>query len=173
MLLRLFGFGMLQTGHAEQFHCQYYLLVTKKGYMKLIKKFLAVCFLLFGIPFSAAMMMEILNPKTSEKDRKDAVAALTILTIPSTMIGGWLSWSLVQQKRKEQALIVESEQQRLQSVFLELVESNVGRITVLQLAKNAEISIHTSKEYLDEKAQELNASFEVDEEGNVLYKFSL
>ena len=141
--------------------------------MKLIKKFLALGFLLFGIPFSVVMILEIINPKTASQDKKDAVAALTILTIPSTMIGGWLSWSLVQQNRKEQTLLVESEQKRLQLVFLELIEKNAGTITVLQLARNTDISTQSAKQYLDEKAKELNASFEVNEEGNILYRFSL
>ena len=141
--------------------------------MKLVKRFLAVCFLLFGIPFSAGMIMEILNPKNPPKDKEDALAALIILTIPSTALGGWLSWSLAQQNRKEQALLVESEQKRLSSVFLELVENNAGNITVFQLARNAEIPIQEAKQYLDEKAKELNASFEVNEEGNILYRFSL
>ncbi|MDZ8238415.1 MAG: hypothetical protein RMZ69_14750 [Nostoc sp. ChiQUE01a] len=140
--------------------------------MKLIKKFLAFCFLLFGIPLSAVMLWDIINPKTTNKDKQDAVAALAILTVPSTMIGGWLSWSLVQQNKKEKALLLESEQKRLQLVFLELVESNSGTITVLQMAKNSEISTEKAKEYLDEKAKELNASFEVSENGNILYRFS-
>jgi hypothetical protein len=141
--------------------------------MKLIKKFLALCFLVFGIPLSAVMIMEIINPKTAEKDKQDAIAALTVLTIPSTIIGGYLSWSLVQQNRKQEALLVEAEQKRLQLVFLELIDNNAGIITVLQLAKNAEISTQLSKQYLDEKAKELNASFEVNEDGNVSYRFSL
>lgn len=70
------------------------------------------------------------------------------------------------------ALLLESEQKRLQLVLLELIEQNAGRITVLQLAKNAEISTQLAKQYLDEKAKELNADFEVNEEGNVLYHFS-
>ncbi|MEH2131169.1 MAG: hypothetical protein V7K86_11135 [Nostoc sp.] len=141
--------------------------------MKLIKKILAICFLLFGIPFSAVMILEILNPKTPAQEKQNDVAALTILTIPSTILGGWLSWSLVQQNRKQQALLVESEQKRIQLVFLELIEQNTGRITVLQLAKNAEISTQLAKQYLDEKAKELNADFEVNDDGNVLYRFSL
>ncbi|OUL18738.1 hypothetical protein BV378_34860 [Nostoc sp. RF31YmG] len=141
--------------------------------MKLIKKFLAICFLLFGIPFSVGMMVEILNPKTTPKDKHDAIAALTILTLPSTIVGGGLIWSLAQQKRKEQALLVASEEKRLNLVFLELIENNAGSITVFQLARNAEISIKEAKQYLDDKAKELNASFEVNEEGNILYRFSL
>ena len=86
--------------------------------MKLIKKVLAICFLLFGIPFSAVMILDILNPKTASQDKQNAVAALTILTIPSTILGSYLSWSLMQQNRKQQALLIESEQQRLQLVFL-------------------------------------------------------
>ncbi|MFN6537891.1 MAG: hypothetical protein RM021_016170 [Nostoc sp. EkiNYC01] len=140
--------------------------------MKLIKKFLAFCFLLFGVPLSAAMFWEVINPKTPPKDKENAVAALTILTVPSTLIGGWLSWSLVHQSKKEKGLLLESEQKHLQAVFLQLVESNSGTITVLQMAKNAEISTHKAKEYLDDKAKELNASFEVGENGNILYRFS-
>ena len=141
--------------------------------MKLVKKFLAICFLLFGIPLSVAMILEIMNPKTTPKDKEGAVAALTILTVPSTALGGWLSWSLVQQKRKEQALLVASEQKRLSLVFLELMENNAGSITVLQMAKDAEISIQDAKQYLDAKAKELNAEFEVNKEGNILYRFTL
>ncbi|MEH2262079.1 hypothetical protein [Nostoc sp.] len=140
--------------------------------MKLVKKILAICFLLFGIPLSAVIILELFSPKTAAKDKEDYVTALTIFTIPSTLIGGWLSWSLVQQNRNEKAFLIESEQKRLQLVFLELIEQNAGRITVLQLAKNAEISTQLAKQYLDEKAKELNATFEVNQEGNVLYHFS-
>jgi hypothetical protein len=118
------------------------------------------------------MFWDIINPKTPPKDKENAVAALTILTVPSTLIGGCLSWSLVQQNKKEKALLLESEQKRLRLVFLELVENNSGTITVLQMAKNAEISTEKAKEYLDDKAKELNASFEVSENGNILYRFS-
>jgi len=115
----------------------------------------------------------MINPKAAPKDKEDAIAALIIFTIPSTIIGGCLSWSLVQQNRQEQALLVASKQQRLQSVFLELIEQNAGRITVLQLAKNADISTQLAKQYLDEKAKELSADFEVNENENVLYRFPL
>ncbi|BAY73621.1 hypothetical protein NIES25_00290 [Nostoc linckia NIES-25] len=140
--------------------------------MKLVKKFFALCFLLFGIPLSAGMLWEIINPKTTPKDKQGAVAALVILTLPSTMIGSWLSWSLIQESKKEKSLLLEAEQKRLQSVFLELVESNSGTITILQMAKNADLSTQKAKEYLDDKAKELNASFEVSENGNILYRFS-
>ncbi|MBD2356044.1 hypothetical protein H6G41_15675 [Tolypothrix sp. FACHB-123] len=141
--------------------------------MKLVKKLLAICFLLFGIPFSTMAIVDILNPQTTPKNKSDAVAALTILTLPSTAVGGWLIWSLAQQKRKEQALLIEAEQKRLSLVFLELVDHNAGSITVFQLARNAEISIKDAKQYLDDKAKELNASFEVNEDGNILYRFLL
>ncbi|WP_392533101.1 hypothetical protein [Nostoc sp. C117] len=140
--------------------------------MKLVKKVLAFCFLFFGIPLTVVIMLELMNPKTTTKDKENDVAALTILTVPSTLIGCWLSWSLVQQNKKEQELLVESEQKRLQLVFLELIENNAGTITVLQMTKNAEISTQKAQQYLDEKAKELNASFEVTENGNVLYRFS-
>ncbi|MBD2681206.1 MULTISPECIES: hypothetical protein [Nostoc] len=139
--------------------------------MRLVKKFLAVCFLFFGVPLSVVMIWDIINPKTTNKEKENAVAALAVVTVPSTIIGGWLSWSLVQQSKKEKALLLESKQKHLQFVFLELVERNSGTITVLQMAKNANISTQKAKEYLDDKAKELNASFEVNENGNILYRF--
>ncbi|WP_375514411.1 hypothetical protein [uncultured Nostoc sp.] len=141
--------------------------------MKLLKKILALCFLLFGIPFSAGMIWKIRNPKTAPQDKDNAVAALIILTIPSTVMGGWLSWSLVQQNQREQALLIESSQNQIELVFLELIENKSGKITVLQLARNAQIPTQSAKEYLDEKAKELSADFEVNEDGNVSYRFSL
>lgn len=140
--------------------------------MKLLKKILALCFLLFGIPFSAGMIWEIMNPKTAPQDKDNAIAALIILTIPSTVMGGWLSWSLVQHKKTEQTLLIESEQKRIELVFLELIENNSGKITVLQLAINAQIPTQSAKEYLNEKAKELSADFEVNEDGNVSYFFT-
>ena len=115
--------------------------------MKLLKKFLALCFLLFGIPYSSGMIWEIMNPKTAPQDKDNAVAALIILTIPSTVMGGWLSWSLVQQNQREQALLIESSQNQIELVFLKLIENNSGKITVLQLAGNAQIPIQSAKQY--------------------------
>lgn len=75
-------------------------------------------------------------------------------------------------EKREQILLIESEQKRIELVFLELIENNSGKITVLQLARNAQISTQSPKEYLDEKAKELSANFEVNEDGNVSYRFS-
>ncbi|BAY65033.1 hypothetical protein NIES22_51350 [Calothrix brevissima NIES-22] len=33
--------------------------------MKVVKKLLAICFLLFGIPFSTMAVVDILNPQTT------------------------------------------------------------------------------------------------------------
>ncbi|MEH2394919.1 MAG: hypothetical protein V7K21_25800 [Nostoc sp.] len=57
-------------------------------------------------------------------------------------------------------------------MFLELIENNSGKITVLQLVRNAQIPTQSAKEHLDEKAKELSADFEVNEDGNVSYRFS-
>ncbi|WP_174708610.1 hypothetical protein [Nostoc sp. TCL240-02] len=44
--------------------------------MKLIKKVLAICFLLFGIPFSAVMILEIMNPKTPAQEKENGSISL-------------------------------------------------------------------------------------------------
>lgn len=79
--------------------------------------------------------------------------------------------TLLQQTRQKKSLLVAAQQQRLQLIFLELIDQNAGKITVLNFAKSSGISIELAQDYLAEKAKELNADFEVDEQGRVLYLF--
>ncbi len=68
--------------------------------MKILKKILALLFLSFGLPFSFYALWEITNPATPTEDREGAVAALLILTLPFTAIGGWLAWDMAQEQRR-------------------------------------------------------------------------
>ena len=85
--------------------------------MKLIKKVAAGLLLAFGIPFTIYAISEITNPNTKPQDREDATAALIILTLPATVLGGWLAWSVYQQGKREQATREKEVNDRLQSIF--------------------------------------------------------
>ena len=80
--------------------------------------------------------------------------------------GGWIVWNLRQKHQKEL-------KQNLDSVFYQLVKVESGRITVLQLAMEAQISGEEARKYLDGKAKEFNASFEAREQGNISYLFDV
>jgi len=139
--------------------------------MRLIKQILAFFFLFFGVPLSLLMMLELVNPNASNEDKKNATAALIIFTLPSTVIGGGLLWSSLQGKQKIQKTQETQSEEILRRVFFKLLEENGNEITILQMSKTANIDGKEAKEYLDQKAIEFNATFEVGESGGIIYKF--
>jgi len=54
-----------------------------------------------------------------------------------------------------------------------MLKADNGRITVLQLAMEAQLSGEQAKQYLDQKAKEFNATFEPSDKGNISYLFHL
>ena len=61
----------------------------------------------------------------------------------------------------------------LDSVFYRLIKENHGRVTALDLAMNAKLPGEKVQEYLDERALEFAADFQVTEEGGILYYFQI
>ena len=51
------------------------------------------------------------------------------------------------------------------------MEAHNGEFSLLQYAKAADISGQEARAYLDERAQEFNATFEVDMNGGIIYRF--
>lgn len=134
--------------------------------MKRLKKVIAGLLLAFGVPLSILAVTQILNPKTSPQDRDDALAVLFILTLPPTALGGWLVWGLYKQGQKEAS-------DRLESIFYQLLEANNGQITLMRFAKETQLTGEQAKQYLDRKAKEFNATFDVGTQGGIIYHFTL
>ena len=98
------------------------------------------------------------------------VAVLLMLQkIPLLMltVGGWGSWRLwnyYQQRQQDQLA-------NLDDVFYRLIRENQGRITPLDLAMHSKISGTTVQQYLDQKAVEFSAQFDVTDQGGIIYYF--
>ncbi|MBF2067829.1 MAG: hypothetical protein IGS39_25950 [Calothrix sp. C42_A2020_038] len=140
--------------------------------MKLLTKFAAGSMLSLGFVFlmvSASDLFALQNKENNSLEsleaRQTAFAGLA-LGIPLVAGGGWLVWGLRQQNRK---LLT----QQLQSTFYHLVEQNKGRISVLNFAKEANITGTEARQFLDCKAKEFNASFELGKEGGIYYYFHI
>ena len=86
-------------------------------------------------------------------------------TIAAAGAIGW-AYKLYQQQHKNQVA-------HLDSVFYRLIKENKGRVTALDLAMNAKIPGEKVQEYLDERAKEFAADFEVTEQGGILYYFQV
>ena len=135
--------------------------------MKKLKKIFAGLLLIIGVSITSLVSIDFLNPNSTQEDKEGALAAVFLFGVPSTAIGSWLLWSL---KQDDKQRINQLEQQKEQ-IFLNLSQETEGKITITQFALTAQISIEEAKEYLDIKAKQLDANFEVSNEGGIVYKF--
>lgn len=133
------------------------------------KKALLTLLLLIGVPVTLLTLVEIINPQTSPEDRSEAAAALMFLGLPPTALGGWLGLNLRQRHQKT----LEQHQLEQEQLFLSLLQGNEGEVTVVQFASQTRLSLEEAKTYLDQKAVQLNGSFDVTETGAIVYRFPL
>ncbi|MEA5579999.1 hypothetical protein VB620_01430 [Nodularia harveyana UHCC-0300] len=96
-----------------------------------------------------------------------------IFGIPTIMLGGWLSLGLYRQGKNEKKALQQQLSDRLQSNFYQMLQENGGRVTVLGLAMNCQLPAAEAEKYLDMKAKEFNADFQVNEKGGVSYHFDI
>ena len=87
------------------------------------------------------------------------------ILLPWLLIGGlavaaWWLW------RRRQLEIL-----RRQQVFYSLIQAHQGRISLLDFAMAANLSAPEAKSYLDHRAEEFLANFEVTEKGDMFYIF--
>ncbi|MGK7903642.1 MAG: hypothetical protein AB4352_19995 [Hormoscilla sp.] len=80
-------------------------------------------------------------------------------------IGAWTIWTFYQQRKQ-------SQQAYLKELFYQLIQENHGYITALDLAMKANISAPAAGKYLERRAEEFAAEFEVNQQGGILYLFT-
>ncbi len=93
---------------------------------------------------------------------KDTIPLLCLL---AGGVGAWRLWKRYVRKRQDKFT-------HLDQVFYRLIRENDGWITPLDLAMNAQVPSEDVREFLDQKASEFSAQFEVTEQGGILYYFS-
>lgn len=79
------------------------------------------------------------------------------------LLGGWL-WHQYQQ-------VQGSQRHTLNGIFYQLLQTYNGRITVLDFAMATRLSAIAARHYLDDRAKEFFAHFEVTDQGDVIYVF--
>ncbi len=62
-------------------------------------------------------------------------------------------------------------QDRLEQAFYQLIQSNHGTVALIQLATVAQVDAALAKEYFDRQVAVLNAVPEVDDDGDMAYRF--
>lgn len=116
-----------------------------------------------------AVTVSVVVTKNSSSENKDAALGGLILGLPATAAATMI---LVNSDKTEKAQTKQLVRQTEQ-IFLEMVTANNGRITAIKFAIATNLSLQEPKQYLDQKAIELNANFEVTDTGGVNYYFDV
>ena len=125
---------------------------------------------LFSIGFIfLTVTVSSLAIKNPTPEDRSAAAGGIMIGVPAIAAGTWLVWK----EKKKQDDLLEVRQRQLEFNFLTTLQANDGSITPISFAIANQLSLEESKQYLDKKATELNADFEVTEDGGVSYKFYL
>lgn len=132
--------------------------------MRLIKQVTAGLLLSFAFLCLIAATDALLDRNPNRLGKRETALAGFTLGFPPALLGVWLVWGLHRQGQKEEC-------DRLSHTFFRLIHKGNGNITVLQFAREANLPGAVAKEYLNQKAREFDASFEVNEEGGIAYHF--
>ena len=134
--------------------------------MRLITKITAGVLLGIGVPITFFTVGALNNPEATDT-RRDW---LTLYALGLTPIA--ISQQLISEDQRRSRKQQE-EHDRLQSTFFKLLKQGNGRITPLGFAMETGLTGAMAKAYLDERAEEFTANFDVDDEGNMSYRFNL
>ncbi|MBE9051924.1 hypothetical protein IQ243_16130 [Nostocales cyanobacterium LEGE 11386] len=139
--------------------------------MKIMIKVCAGFMLSLGFLFLMVSLSTLsdLNAENNTPEQKSAQSAFwggIALGMPLTAGGGYMFWGLRRRNQKQL-------NDRLDAIFYQMLRANNGKITVLQLAMEAKLTGKQAKQYLDQKSQEFNASFEPSEQGDISYLFHI
>lgn len=140
--------------------------------MKRLKKSASALFMLLGISVLGVATQKLNNPDTPAQDREELKACILLLGLPFTLQGGAMAWGLYRDNKGGYHLQVKQERERIQSIFYQVIQAHDGKITVMRLALEAGLSVKKARKFLDEKAVEFDADFEVSDRGEIYYSFN-
>lgn len=97
---------------------------------------------------------------------QDILLAVMLLGLPAMAIGSWMFWQGHCQYQQQQ-------RDRLRSIFFNLLQDSNGHITAIRFAMAAGLDGRVAKTYLDDRAREFDAAYNISKEGNISYYFEL
>lgn len=132
--------------------------------VKLFKRIAAGVLLTFGGIFLIAAISVPFDKDATAEVKTEQFLGCLILGIPPTLWGGWIVWNLHRENRAKEG-------DRLRSTFFQVAKENDGCVSVMQFSMAANLPGDKAKEFLDERAKEFSANFDVDEQGGIFYRF--
>lgn len=107
-----------------------------------------------------------LDRDPARQNKRETITAGILLGLPVSIGALWMMSSLEGDRRLAYS-------QRLQALFYKALQANEGRINAIQFAMLAEVSLGEAQQCLDAWAGPMNADFDIDEAGVVVYCFTL
>lgn len=107
-----------------------------------------------------------LDKDPARQNKRETMTAGILLGLPTSIGALWMMSSLESDRRLAYS-------QRLQALFYKALQANNGRINAIQFAMLAEVSVGEAQRCLDTWAGPMNADFDIDEAGVVVYCFTL
>jgi hypothetical protein len=139
--------------------------------MNWLKKLLAYPLIFFGIVFLAAALSAPFDGQTKKDELSSTVLGCLLLSAATGSGGVALLRSTRSEQNKMKAQALETEQERLRSVLYKLIEEHKGEFTLVQFAIAADIPPKVAQDFLNQQAMAFNASFDVSEQGSIVYQF--
>jgi hypothetical protein len=134
--------------------------------VRLFKRIASGILLTFGGIFLIAAIAIPFDQDEELDNKIEPLIGCLLLGIPPTVWGGWLAWNLHRETRAKEG-------DRLQSIFFQLTKETDGCMSVMQFSMAANLAGDKAKAFLDERAKEFSANFEVDEQGGIFYRFPI
>lgn len=134
--------------------------------MNRARHWMAGALLLFGFPICLLAILKLSEKQISAADRSEVKAALVLFGLAPTSLGAYLVWDARRRWQIQQG-------DRLNAMFFHLVQVGQGQLSAMEFAMTAGISGSAAKAYLDERAREFNATFDVNDLGGIFYHFPL
>lgn len=117
-----------------------------------------------GLFVSVLLVPKIVDRNTPPAERIQPAIGFVLFGAGLVALGSWLTL-------QGQLHAGRTETNRLRGIFYRLLRNNQGQINVLRFSMEANISGAEAKAFLDERAREFNARFDVSEEGKISYYF--
>ncbi len=115
-----------------------------------------------GIPISLLTAISLSDHKTPPETKEGALGALILFGLPPIALGSWLVFNNYRSGKR-------AERDQLQALFYRLLKEGNGHINALRFSMESNLSGLEAKEYLDDRAKEFNASYNISEEGKSYY----
>lgn len=131
--------------------------------MKLLTKIFAGALLAVGLPMTLSGIASLIFPQASNQMKESAIPVIVMFSLWSAF-GGWLFWNGARIQEKQR-------QDRLLASFFRLIKQGEGRITPFSFAAETGINGTEAKAYLDARSKEFNGDFDIDRDGNMIYRF--